>query len=77
VTLFAELLAAGVPTASHESDLYFPATPATRAILARHPVAKSVASGFVNQVEGGVWIDVPFAYDPWWHNRVCRTVCRC
>ena len=71
-SLYAELRAAGVPLGSHESDLYFPDTPETREILARYPLQQSNATGFINQAPPNVgeqWIDVPFAYDPFWGNK--------
>ena len=51
---------------SHESDLYLLATP-----LAYQLVRESGRSWstFVSQVDGKVWIDVPFAYLPWWRAR--------
>ena len=71
MTLYESLKAAGIETDHHESDLYFPATQSSREILARFPLQKSNARPFVNQVSGGVWIDVPFAWDPYWE-RVAR-----
>jgi hypothetical protein len=69
VSLFSEVLAAGIPHASHESDLYLPDTPAVRQLLVKHPDWLRNVQRFSNQVEGGSWIDVPFAYDPWWEVR--------
>ncbi len=70
MTLFEEIVSRGIPYANHESDLYIPATDETRALVkqCRH----STPSAFVNEVEGGLWLDVPFAYDPWWQRRVQR-----
>ncbi len=68
-TLYAELKAAGVEVANHESDLYFPDTEETRAILDRHPLQKNNAQRFTNQAapnKGERWIDVPFAFIPFW-----------
>lgn len=71
MSLFTDMLAAGVEVDSHESDLYVKASPAASAILRRYPVQQSNALYFWNQVAGGMWIDVPFAYDPWWERRGC------
>ncbi len=71
-TLFDEIKAAGIPFASHETDLYFPVTEASRAILERHPLQKSIAQTFTNQVEGGRWFDVPFAYLPAWEAKQAK-----
>jgi hypothetical protein len=71
-SLFEEIQAAGIPFANHESDLYVPDTEQVRAILARHPVSKSNATTFVNQApphKGERWLDIPFAYAPWWGAR--------
>ena len=71
-TLYADLLAAGIPVANHESDLYFPATPESRAILERHPMQFSFATTFSNRRPPNVgqrWWEVPFAFDPWWEAR--------
>ncbi len=40
--------------------------PAAAAILKRHPTQAANAICFWNR---GAWIDVPFAYDPWWESR--------
>lgn len=65
LTLFEAIKAAGIQTDSHESDLYFPVTRESTAILARF-VSAARASLFTSKVDGGRWYDVPFAYTPWW-----------
>ena len=68
-SLYAEITAAGIPTGSHASDLYFPDTPESRAILNRHPTQRKNAKTFANQAPPNVgerWIDVPFAFEPFW-----------
>ena len=65
-TLFQSILAAGIPYATHHSDLYIPDTAEARAILAGFPLQHSNARRFFNQVEKATWIDVPFSFDPWW-----------
>lgn len=61
-TLYQDLKAAGIETSAWQSDLYFPATAETEAILAKHPLQKKNATKFVSEIPGeGVWIDVPFA----------------
>lgn len=71
-TLCSELLAAGVPIANHESDLYFQASEISRKILAGYPTEKANATTFRNQADphkGETWFDVPFAFLPWWEAR--------
>ena len=64
MSLYEDLKAAGVETDSHESDLFFPSTEKSRAILDRHPVQKAIAGKC--RSEGKPWIEVPFAFDPYW-----------
>lgn len=71
-TLFQSIREAGIPYSSHESDLYIPATPEARAILARFPLNQANATSFTNQAEphrGQRWLDIPFAFDPFWQAR--------
>jgi hypothetical protein len=63
---FQALKAAGCEMDNHESDLYVRATPEALAIVK--------ASGwtyetFRHQVTGQLWLDVAFAYEPWWERR--------
>lgn len=57
-----------IPHANHYSDLYLPNTPQVHAILRAHGVKINGhnAAYFRNQVEGGIWIDIPFAFVPYW-----------
>lgn len=67
-TLYARLKAANVPMENHYSDLYVPDTDKVRAIIATHP-DRVYMTRFVSQIDGKVWIDLPFAYEPWWTRR--------
>lgn len=69
MTLFEELKAANVETSSYRSDLYFEDTEASRAILAEHAMLEKQSSRFRNQVNGETWIEVPFAFDPYWESK--------
>lgn len=69
-TLFAEIVEAGIKYASHETDLYLPDTPQVREILKRYPLEDGNKTSFKNQVEGGQWFDVPFAYLPAWERKM-------
>lgn len=69
MSLYTELVENNVPVSNHYSDLYFPKNDKTTAILAKYSTQKSNATRFINQVEGGVWYDVPFAFDPYWLNK--------
>jgi hypothetical protein len=68
VSIYEELKEAGVPVDSHESDLYAKVTPVSRGILARYP--KQSRSCFTSRVDKTAWFDIPFAYDPWWKERL-------
>jgi hypothetical protein len=68
-TLYGDLLAAGIPMANHESDLYFADTSDSRAILARFSYSAKLAIRFGNSQNGEIWWDVPFAFLPWWEGR--------
>jgi hypothetical protein len=71
-TLYQTLKEAGIETDSHESDLYFPVTEASREILSRFPLQKGNATTFRNEAPphvGERWYDVPFAFDPFWQAR--------
>ncbi len=68
-TVYERLTAAGVPTDNHESDLYALATPVSRAIVAES--GRSAAT-FRSAVDGKLWLDIPFAYDPFWESKAGR-----
>ena len=50
---------------SHESDLYLKKTEVSEALVAEYQHRDNVTT-FVDQIEGILWYDVPFAYDPFW-----------
>ena len=64
-TLYDAITEAGIPTDSHESDLYIRATPEAAEILAQYPCAVT-AKVFRSHVDGEWWWDVPFMYQPYW-----------
>lgn len=66
MSLYTDLIEAGQPVANHYSDLYCPVNNTTRALINKH---KATATIFRNQVEGGLWFDVPFMFDPFWEKR--------
>ena len=70
-SVYAACLAAGIPMHSHYSDLYIPATEETRAILKACDCI--TFRPFRNQVEGGTWYDVPYAYLPYWEAKQAKT----
>lgn len=64
--LFSRIVSAGIAYDSHESDLWLPDTPEVRQIMAGFPLEKSQAVRFRSLVDGRYWLDVPFAYMPYW-----------
>lgn len=57
---------AGIPTDHHESDLYVLDTPEARQILSQHGRRYT---RFLSNTDRKVWLDVPFAYAPFWARR--------
>jgi hypothetical protein len=68
-TIYQDAKAAGIPIANHYSDLYLKNCEETRQLLKKHGQR---ARTFVNQVEGGIWVDVPFAFDPYWEAKQAK-----
>jgi hypothetical protein len=68
MSIYTDIKAADLPTDSHESDLYVKDSPEAREILAEH--GKKVdgwnVQGFKSAIDGAHWLDIPFAFDPWW-----------
>lgn len=63
--LYDECVVREIPTHNHYSDLYIPVTEETAEIIRYYNLS---AEKFTNQVEGGLWYDVPFEYMPFWRN---------
>ena len=68
-SLYQTLVDAGIQTDHHESDLYVLNTPEARTILTQDG---RTFTAFRSQVDGRSWLDVPFAYEPWWTARQPR-----
>ena len=64
MTQYKKLVAEGIETANHCSDLHFPVTERTKEILREYPDAKPIM--FLNQITKTTWFQVNFAYDPFW-----------
>jgi hypothetical protein len=67
-SIYEQLLAAGVPLDSHESDLYALVTPESKAIIDAYQFKCNVTT-FVSQIDNKHWYDIPFAYQPYWEGR--------
>ena len=66
MSLYEELKTAGIPLDNHESDLYAKVTSESRDIVVRSGWS---CSTFVSNIDGGLWFDLPFAYEPFWLKR--------
>ena len=67
-SLFQAIKKAGIPYETHESDLYLPATKEVLELIKKyHP--QSNIQVFKSEIDGKTWIDIPFAYEPWWEKR--------
>ena len=68
MTIYDQMLAAGVQINNHESDLYVPVTPETTAIVNGYEF-KSNVTRFTSNIDKKQWYDIPFAYSPFWQNK--------
>lgn len=67
MSLYKDLRAAGIPIDHHESDLYVLATPAARSLIKKHGI--KAPGSFKSDVDGMIWFDIPFAYEPFWDKK--------
>ena len=65
-TLYDECVEANLELDHHESDLYIKDCMTARLLLARYDDAFDT---FISQIDGAVWLDVPFAYQPYWEEK--------
>jgi len=69
LTVYQALIAAGCTVDNHESDLYVAPSPDAarfiREFAAHH-------NRFTSQIDGQLWYDLPFMFDPWWNARAVR-----
>lgn len=70
-SLFQEILELRIPYGNHYSDLHVPRNEQTLALVKKYG---SCATSFVNQVEGGLWLDIPMAFDPYWAAKLTRSL---
>ena len=78
MSIYTEMQQAGIQTDHHESDLYVIDCPESRAILANY--GKNIYPGkgfrkvfdtkpFYCEISGDAWLDIPFAYVPFWESK--------
>jgi hypothetical protein len=66
MSLYSELSELGVEMNSHHSDLHIEDTPEVRSILEKYPLERRNSKPFKSALDGSLWIDVPFAFLPFW-----------
>lgn len=70
-TLFEKIRDAGIEYGNRCSDLQVKDGPEVREILEEHD--KTVdgwnVQPFTNQITGERWLEIPFAYEPFWQNK--------
>jgi hypothetical protein len=75
-SLYDRLILADCETDSHESDLYIRNTQAARETLAAwndaHPIDTRRPTQFISERDGRSWLEIPFAYAPWWRRRTMK-----
>lgn len=52
----------------HESDLYLRKTKASEQLVSEHEFKKNVKT-FKSNIDGTIWYEIPFAYEPFWKER--------
>lgn len=69
MSIYQQLKDAGIPIDNHESDLYCLKTPESAAIVRAWEHA-GIVTTFISQIDGKVWYDLPFAYEPFWYSQM-------
>ena len=73
-SLYERLNEAGFETDSWQSDLYVLKTPQALAAIEAFEAEGGITnrSEFVSDKDGRRWIELPFAYSPWWDAKAER-----
>lgn len=66
MSLYTDLIDAGIPVSNWQSDLYCPVNETTTALIKKHG---KKASKFRSAVDGELTYEVNFAFDPFWEKR--------
>ena len=64
--LYDELVREGFTLDHHESDLYVKDSPLARELIEKH---KHAYTPFKDDIDHEMWLDVPFAYAPFWREK--------
>jgi hypothetical protein len=71
VSLYTDLVEAGIEVSNWQSDLYFPVSYESMEILAKYP--NQSRSIFKSNIDGRPTVEAPFAFDPYWESKVVDT----
>jgi hypothetical protein len=73
MSIYRQMIEAGVEIASHESDLYVPANEITDAIIREYEF-KNQVTPFFDNITRTRWYDIPFAFEPYWITKLDKKV---
>jgi hypothetical protein len=72
MTLYEKLVAAGCEIGNHESDLHVKVSEKASIVIRAflfHVGCHGMPATFVSSIDGSLWYDIPFAYDPFFNAR--------
>lgn len=65
MSIYEQMVEAGVEISNHASDMYVPVNDVTRAIVDEYEFANNVTR-FYSNIDGKLHYDIPFAFEPYW-----------
>jgi hypothetical protein len=68
-TLFEQVKLLNVEYYHYQSDLYLPCTEKSKKLVEQYEFANNVTK-FISHTDNRLYYDIPFAYDPFWENKV-------
>ncbi len=71
MSLYTDLVEAGIEVSNWQPDLYFPGSYESMEILAKYP--KQTRTLFKSDIDGRPMVEAPFAFDPYWESKVVDT----
>ena len=75
MSLYTKLIEAGVKVENYYSDLHVPVTDETTEILKQSKAAGDVfIAPETFNIDGVLWYDIAFAYEPFFKNRECKFI---
>jgi hypothetical protein len=68
MTLYTDCVEAGLKIDHHESDLYIKDGYKARELVIKNGKVKLMEE-FIDNIDHEDWIEIPFAYDPWYEKK--------